>query len=63
MFSAHTIIAIVQTVVYALAFPVSLYILVRNWPNRPRQAWFPLTAFSLRKNFALLRTPIPPECD
>jgi len=55
MLDPHTSAAIAQTVFYVPMVPVSIYVLVRNWRNRPRQAWLPLVGFSLRKE--LLRDP------
>lgn len=49
MLTPHTSAAIAQTVFYAPVVPVCFYIVIRNWPNRPRQAWFPFLAFSLSK--------------
>ncbi|KAI0125251.1 hypothetical protein BJ170DRAFT_696766 [Xylariales sp. AK1849] len=53
--TSHTAAAIAQTVFYVPAVPITLYILIRNWKNGPRMAWYPLLVFSLSmKNFVSL---------
>ncbi|KAK6065778.1 hypothetical protein SCUP234_12398 [Seiridium cupressi] len=47
MISSHTAAAIAQTVFYVPAVPITLYVLIGNWAQGPRMAWYPLFAFAL----------------
>ncbi|KAH7347538.1 hypothetical protein B0T11DRAFT_291452 [Plectosphaerella cucumerina] len=47
MLGPHTSVAIAQIVFYVPIVPITLFILIRNWNNRPRMAWYPLFTFSL----------------
>jgi hypothetical protein len=46
---SHTAAAIAQVVFYAPMVPTVIYVVVRNWNNRPRMAWYPMIMFSLRE--------------
>lgn len=48
MVNSHTSVAIAELVFYLPTLPVAVFILVKNWDNRPRLAWYPLATFSLR---------------
>jgi hypothetical protein len=42
----HTAAAIAQLIFYIPVVPLSIYLLIRNWQNRPRMAWYPPVPFS-----------------
>lgn len=48
MTNPHLSVGIAQVVFYTPMLPIAIFVLVRNWNNRPRMAWYPLTSFCLR---------------
>lgn len=51
MLNPHTAVAVAQIIFYVPILPISVFILVKNWKNRPRLAWYPLVTFSLGMYF------------
>ncbi|KAH7002593.1 hypothetical protein EDB80DRAFT_894600 [Ilyonectria destructans] len=47
MLNPHTAVAVAQIIFYIPILPISVFVLVRNWKNRPRLAWYPLVTFSI----------------
>ncbi|KAH7140879.1 hypothetical protein EDB81DRAFT_799057 [Dactylonectria macrodidyma] len=47
MLNPHTSVAIAQVIFFVPIVPVAMFILVKNWKNRPRLPWYPLVTFSL----------------
>ncbi|CAG9983615.1 unnamed protein product [Clonostachys byssicola] len=45
----HTALSIAQIIFYVPIAVLSIWLIVRNWSNRPRMAWWPMVPFSLMR--------------
>ncbi|KAK5168340.1 uncharacterized protein LTR77_006909 [Saxophila tyrrhenica] len=45
----HLSLGIAQVVFYAPIFPLTIYLMYRNWHHRPRMVWWPMVPLSLMR--------------